>query len=351
MHACILQCPDSRYGLIFRSRVAPTVDNYSGKTSQLCPRALSVLKRQLRLRARLEAAGKIDHDHVFVLKSGKPMQSLQCPQVRWRKTLRSLKLRYRRPYTARHSSVSWNLIGKNALWVAKQHGHSIATMLRAYAAWAEGSVETDIETIKRSMNLTPVPTESSVRPNEECHDSRQQRPGRGESVAINDLAVDLSVANVANRFCAPAFATVGRIRELISLCFRRRNSLLRKLAGVPGFEPGNGGIKTRHDTPYNQQVTDSTDRNIPLQSPRFPIAATKPATSDREKGRRTWPGSRDDQLSSAARKPEAPYGTCRVTPVRPPAGHPERSEVVAESRTSSQQKLIGPPSGDCPWSV
>lgn len=31
---------------------------------QLCPRALSVLRRHLRLRERLEAAGKIDHDHV-----------------------------------------------------------------------------------------------------------------------------------------------------------------------------------------------------------------------------------------------------------------------------------------------
>ena len=30
------------------------------------------------------------------------------------------------------------MVGKNPLWVAKQHGHSIATMLRAYAAWAEG---------------------------------------------------------------------------------------------------------------------------------------------------------------------------------------------------------------------
>jgi hypothetical protein len=51
------------------------------------------------------------------------------------------------------------------------------------------------------------------------------------------------------------------------------------LAGVEGFEPPNGGIKTRHNTQHNQQVTDSTDRNIPLQSLRFPIAATKAATS------------------------------------------------------------------------
>lgn len=34
---------------------------------------------------------------------------------------------------------SWNLmVGLNPLWVYKQHGHSILTMLRVYAAWVEG---------------------------------------------------------------------------------------------------------------------------------------------------------------------------------------------------------------------
>jgi integrase len=47
---------------------------------------------------------------------------------------------HRKPYCARHSSVSWNLmVGKNPLWVAKQHGHSVTTMFRVYAAWAEGA--------------------------------------------------------------------------------------------------------------------------------------------------------------------------------------------------------------------
>ena len=50
---------------------------------ELCTRALAVLKRQLRLRTQLV--------------------NLQFPQVRWRRTLTSLKLRYRRPYVARHS--------------------------------------------------------------------------------------------------------------------------------------------------------------------------------------------------------------------------------------------------------
>lgn len=72
----------------------------------LCPRALSVLRQHLRLRATLVTAGQINHDHVFFLETGAPFRSLQCPQVRWRKTLRSLKVRYRRPYTARQTSVS-----------------------------------------------------------------------------------------------------------------------------------------------------------------------------------------------------------------------------------------------------
>jgi integrase len=125
---------------------------------QLCPRALSVLRRHLRLRQSLKAAGEIDHEHVFFLETGGPFRSLHNPPRRWRKTLQSLKVRYRRPYTARQTSVSWALMaGKNPLWVAKQHGHSIATMLRAYAAWAEGTAEVDVEAIKRSMTATEGP--------------------------------------------------------------------------------------------------------------------------------------------------------------------------------------------------
>jgi hypothetical protein len=66
------------------------------------------------------------------------------------------KIRYLKPYCARHSSVSWNLmIGKRPLWIAKQHGHSITTMLSVYAAWADGSVESDSNAIKRAMASRP----------------------------------------------------------------------------------------------------------------------------------------------------------------------------------------------------
>ena len=140
-----------------KARVAG-IDRCQTKTGDdrrvtLCPRALGVLNRQLALRARLEAAGRVRHDHVFFRETGEPFANLQIQARRWRSTLESLKLRYRRPYVARHSSVSWNLmIGKNPLWVAKQHGHSLSTMLRVYAAWAEDTVEADVEAIRRSIN-------------------------------------------------------------------------------------------------------------------------------------------------------------------------------------------------------
>ena len=44
------------------------------------------------------------------------------------------------------------MIGQSGLWVAKQHAHSIATMLRVYAAWTEGAIEADSDVIKHAMS-------------------------------------------------------------------------------------------------------------------------------------------------------------------------------------------------------
>jgi len=68
----------------------------------------------------------------------------------------TLKTRYRKPYNARHSFVSWNLmLGKNLLWVAKQHGHGVQTMLNAYAAWIDDSNESDLDAIRLAMASSP----------------------------------------------------------------------------------------------------------------------------------------------------------------------------------------------------
>ena len=48
------------------------------------------------------------------------------------------------------------MLGKNLLWVAKQHGHSVEVMLRMYAAWLEGATEVDIHAIKHAMEKRPA---------------------------------------------------------------------------------------------------------------------------------------------------------------------------------------------------
>jgi len=46
------------------------------------------------------------------------------------------------------------MLGRNLLWVARQHGHSMATMLSVYAAWVEGASEADVIAIREAMNAT-----------------------------------------------------------------------------------------------------------------------------------------------------------------------------------------------------
>lgn len=47
------------------------------------------------------------------------------------------------------------MMGKSPLWVSKQHGHSLETMLRIYTAWAQGAMEADIKHIERAMAARP----------------------------------------------------------------------------------------------------------------------------------------------------------------------------------------------------
>jgi integrase len=176
--------PLKRRLTIDKARVAG-IDKDSTKTGEarrveLCPRALSVLERQLALRARLQHEGRIHHDHLFFKDNGEPIRNLLYPYVRWRQTLQRLpSIRYRKPYCARHSSVSWNLMsGKNPLWVAKQHGHTITTMLKAYAAWAEGATRSDIQGIKRAMA-------SEARRPERIDPSDWLRPKSSPTVAVS----------------------------------------------------------------------------------------------------------------------------------------------------------------------
>ena len=62
-----------------------------------------------------------------------------------------------RRYFARHSSVSWNLMvqPEKLLWIAEQHGHSVAVMLKDYAAWTKGAKDSDVAVIRAAMQAAP----------------------------------------------------------------------------------------------------------------------------------------------------------------------------------------------------
>jgi integrase len=165
---------------------------------ELCPRALEVLKRQLALRARLKLAGAITHEELFFKDTGEPIRNLQYPWVRWRSTLQRMKVRYRDPYNARHSSVSWNLmIGGNPLRVAKNHGHGVQTMLEVYAAWIEGAQQSDVEAIKEAMVGSPrararAAVFASVNVSNSSQPEPPQSPEFGTNLALERGACRLS---------------------------------------------------------------------------------------------------------------------------------------------------------------
>jgi len=141
---------------------------------QLSPRAFTVLKRQLTLYRNLKSRRLIDHNQIFFKDDGKPIRNLSYPAKRWRLSLQRLEQRYRRPYSARHSSVSWNLmIGKNPLFVARQHGHSLVTMWHTYAAWMDGAFESDIGLIRAAIE-PPAPQAPELVPSSVQRDSAAQ---------------------------------------------------------------------------------------------------------------------------------------------------------------------------------
>jgi integrase len=143
----VLSITKARVAGINRDRTKISED----RRIQLCPRARAVLERQLVLRQQLVRRGRIHHEHLFFHGNGKPIQRLHEVHRRWHRTLKKLAIRYRTPYMARHTSVSWNLmIGRNPLRVAQQHGHRLLTMLMVYAAWTEGSPEADVQSIRRA---------------------------------------------------------------------------------------------------------------------------------------------------------------------------------------------------------
>jgi integrase len=204
---------------------------------KLCPRALEVLRSQLALRERMVAAGEVSHRCVFVTEGGDPFQTVYLPYNRWREVMETFAVRYRKPYNARHTYISWRLMkGDNPMLVAQEDGHSVETMLRTYAAWIKGAKSEDIERIKQAMAGRPAIDSVS-------EDFGARRPPDSPNLATNWPLAGQIAAIQASTPVTGALNT-----EHPTHSFNKGKCLTakaKKLAGVEGFEPPNGGIKTR----------------------------------------------------------------------------------------------------------
>ena len=206
----------------------------------LCPRALEVLRRQLTLREGMIAAGKIHHDFVFFTEDGAPFETIYLPYNRWREVMETLTVRYRKPYNRRHSYISWRLmIGHNRLLVAMEDGHSVTTMERTYAAWTKGAKPEDVELIKAATAGSPSKSGTGAGSGTENIQSPPRSPGAGTRLALD------SQNEVVEPMSADKMPVAAQQVSACSSRRKRRKPCANKLAGVEGFEPPYGGIKTR----------------------------------------------------------------------------------------------------------
>jgi len=157
------------------------------------------------------------------------------------------------------------------------------------------------------------------------------------------VAVDLSVAEGTHALGAFAFAAPGVTSQTLSGCFDVRKTANNWVVRYGwGGKDSNLRMAGSKSDQHNQQVTDPIHPAGPLDSLRFPIAATKAATSVRGSGRRAWPGSRRQELSPI-RSTEAPRRTLSRHTNSAAGGsayRPRRFDRVSESRTSSHQSRI-----------
>jgi hypothetical protein len=126
---------------------------------ELYPRAIAILESHLAWRDSLVRTGHIQHDALFFTHDYRAILDVRYPYERWRNTLWRLPLRYRKPYTARHTSVSWNLmLGKNPSMPRGWRARASATLRRFVGRWAKSR--------NRGRWLRPVESVARNRPPE-----------------------------------------------------------------------------------------------------------------------------------------------------------------------------------------
>jgi integrase len=267
----------------------------------LCRRALQVLQVQLGLRERMVAAGQITHRFIFFTSVGEALQTTYLPYNRWTEVLATLPLRRRKPYNSRHSYISWRLMaGHNRLLVAQEDGHSVEIMERTYAAWIKGAKSADVKRIKAAFAGRPTGYDYTF-DGARFHRRRTRKsplrsPGAGTKLAP---ASDVGCTSLPSEGMQPEAA---RTTSHCSTAERRPNSEEEKLAGVAGFEPTNGGIKTRCLTTWrhpsisikpNQRAPEATRARATHSTPEPRNSSSDPARAPRGAPRRSrWDRAR-----------------------------------------------------------
>jgi hypothetical protein len=131
------------------------------------------------------------------------------------------------------------MLGKNLLWVAKQHGHSVEVMLRMYASWLDGATDSDIHAMKEAMERRPIAR--TTMPNARAAISTvnagtnyprlivirpPESPEFGSSLAVGKSPSDLSLRNDSQKKWRRGW-DCSRLRRSSLTCVRDRR---RKVA-------------------------------------------------------------------------------------------------------------------------
>jgi hypothetical protein len=214
----------------------------------------SLLKHQLALYRDLKSRRLIEHNQLFFKDDSTSIRHFGYPAKRWRLSLERLGQRYRRPYCARHSSVSWNLmIGKNPLFIARQHGHSLVTMWRTYAAWMDGALESDIGLIRAAIEGSAP----------ELVSSSEKR----DSTAQVGLRLDERPSNTESRLPLDRSPVTEFGTRFVTRC----GTLATQVPEAEEKESGGeGGIRTHGRDALIQEVRKIYGFTFPLQPPRLP---------------------------------------------------------------------------------
>ncbi len=144
------------------------------------------------------------------------------------------------------------MAGNSPLWVVKQHGRSICTMLRGYAAWADSAGESEVEAIKRSMNPHAQLSSTTKCSFSAAHRLPCSRATRYLTECLNRMWQ--SPANVILAVDLPL--QTGAKTQVLDNSWER-------LAEREGFEPDSEHLS-------NQELTDSESTASPTDPPKAP---------------------------------------------------------------------------------